>query len=84
MADSSGDWSTWIQGVAGDVASKWASKEYGPQTDTQQAMQLQALGQQGYYIEGKPGATTAKATNTNTLYIGAAVAVLVLVLVLKA
>lgn len=87
MAESTGDWSTWFQGVSSDIASKWASKEFSPSFEQQQ-MQLAALGQNGYYIEGRPGASGTWAASQGgmsptMLMVGAAAALLVVMLVLK-
>ncbi len=49
------DWSTWIQDVGGSVIKTAAQAQYQSPYDVQK-LQIQALGEKGYYIEGKTGA----------------------------
>lgn len=47
------NWEEWLQDTGKEVVSKWSSKEFAG--ETQQQMQLGALGQNGYYTEGVAG-----------------------------
>lgn len=80
-------WEEWVQQVGGDVVNKWATKEYA---QPNQQMQLGALGQNGYYVEGTPGvvrtpnSVTQPGGMTTPVMLGLGVALLlVAVLVLK-
>lgn len=48
-------WDSWMQQVGGGVIDKWASATYQQPYEIQK-MRIQALGEQGYYSEGQPGA----------------------------
>jgi hypothetical protein len=52
------DWSTWFQDVAGSVIDKAATAKYQQPYEIDR-LRLQALGQNGYYTEGQPGARAA-------------------------
>lgn len=74
-------WSSWFQNVAGGVIGKAADATYVRPYDIQ-ALRLQALGDQGYYTEGKAGTSnTAGAMTTSTmLMIGGGALLLAFVL----
>lgn len=57
------DWATWVQDVAGGVISKAADAKYVQPYEVQK-LQLQALGEMGPYIEGRPG-TVQQQTGIN-------------------
>lgn len=72
-------WEEWFQGVAGNVIDKAASAKYVQPYEIQR-LQLQALGETGYYTEGRP-ATVAQGTPvTSWLVLGGLALVAVLVL----
>lgn len=48
-------WETWIQDVAGSVIGKAADAEFTQPFELDR-LRLQALGENGYYREGQPGA----------------------------
>lgn len=81
---STGDWSSWIQGVASGVIDKAATAKWVQPYNTEQ-MRLQALGQAGlgYYTEGQRQGQIAPVVgiSTNTLLIIGGVAVVALLLV---
>lgn len=52
-------WDSWMQQVGGGVIDKWASATYQQPYEIQK-LKIQALGEQGYYSEGQPGATSAQ------------------------
>lgn len=68
------DWSTWVQEVGSGLIDKAASAQYVTPYEIQK-LQLQALGQQGYYREGQAGTMAAGAGFNPAwlLLIGAAV-----------
>lgn len=77
-------WAGWIQDVAGSVIGKAADAQYVRPYDIKE-LQLQALGDAGYYREGmagtvKPNAGLGGISPTMLLLAGAAV---VVVLMLK-
>lgn len=74
------DWSTWVQNVGSGLIDKAASAQYVQPYEIQK-LQLEALGQGGYYNEGKAGTRTAATAGMNPtvlLLIGAAVVAVVL------
>ena len=74
------DWSTWVQNVGSGLIDKAASAQYTQPYEIQK-LQLEALGQGGYYNEGTAGtrsAATAGMNPTVLLLIGAAVVAVVL------
>lgn len=77
------DWSTWIQDVGAGVVDRWANAKYSQPYEVEK-LKLQALGDTGYYVEGRPGtAQPVRVTGLDTstvLLLGAAV---VAVLMLK-
>jgi hypothetical protein len=48
------DWSTWVQGVSGGLIDKWGSAQFVQPYEVQK-LQMQALGQLGYFNEGQAG-----------------------------
>ena len=55
------DWGTWAQNVAGTAIDRYTNiKQMEAYTE---AMKLQALGSQGYYIEGQRGTVQPTAGN---------------------
>lgn len=48
-------WETWIQGIGSKVIGSAADAKYSQPYDIQK-LQLQQLGQYGFYAEGQPGA----------------------------
>lgn len=69
------DWSTWVQEVGSGLIDKAAGAKYVQPYEIQK-LQLEALGQTGYYNEGQPGARAQNAGGFNPtmlLLIGAAV-----------
>lgn len=75
------DWSTWVQDVGSSLIDKAAGAKYVQPYEIQK-LQLEALGQTGYYNEGQAG-TRAAAGGMNTtmlLLIGGAVLVAVVML----
>lgn len=48
------DWSTWVQSVSGGLIDKWGSAQFVQPYEVQK-MQMQALGQLGYFNEGQAG-----------------------------
>ncbi len=73
------EWSDSIQTWAGDLIGKWGSAQYVQPYEVQK-MQMQALGQAGYYTEGQAGARVATGgINSGTLMLlGAAVVAVML------
>lgn len=73
------EWSDSIQTWAGNLLDKWGSAQYVQPYEVQK-LQLQALGQTGYYLEGQPGARTATSgiNGSTLLLIGAAVVAVML------
>ncbi len=73
------EWSDSIQTWAGSLLDKWGSAQYVQPYEVQK-LQLQALGQTGYYLEGQPGARTATSgiNGSTLLLIGAAVVAVML------
>lgn len=58
MDETTGNsWETWIQKVGGGVVDKWSTATYTQPYEVQK-MRIQALGEQGYYSEGQPGAAS--------------------------
>lgn len=76
-------WQEWVQDVGGGVIGQWANAKYSQPYEVQK-LQLQALGDAGYYREGQAGtAQPVRVTGLDTstiLLLGAAV---VAVLMLK-
>ena len=68
------DWSTWVQNVGSGLIDKAASAKYVQPYEIKK-LQLEALGQTGYYNEGQPGSRvpTQGLNPTVLLLIGAAV-----------
>lgn len=68
-------WSSWFQGVASGVVDKAAQAAYVRPYDIAE-LEIKALGQQGYYTEGKAGtqptATSGGITPTMLMLGGAA------------
>lgn len=75
------DWSTWLQNISGSVIGAAADAKYRQPYEIQK-LQLQQLGQLGYYNEGQmiPGQQPGAGINPAWLLIGGAVLVAVLVL----
>ncbi len=76
------DWSTWVQDVGAGLIDKAAGAKYVQPYEIQK-LQLEALGQSGYYNEGQAGTRAAAAGGMNTtmlLLIGGAVLVAVVML----
>lgn len=73
------EWSDSIQNWAGNLIDKWGSAQYVQPYEVQK-LQLQALGQSGYYTEGQAGARAAAGgINSSTLLLlGAAVVAVML------
>lgn len=73
------EWSDSIQSWAGNLLGKWGDAQYVQPYEVQK-LQLQALGQTGYYTEGLPGARAATTgINSSTLLLlGAAVVAVML------
>lgn len=49
-----GDWSQWVQGVSGSLINKWGDSKFTHPYEVQK-LQMQALGQLGYFNEGQAG-----------------------------
>lgn len=82
-----GDWGEWLQQQGSTLVDRWSAREFGPQQtgDIQGRLQLGALGEQGYYIEGQAGLASKPAgmsTETKVL-LGLGVVVVLLVVVSK-
>jgi hypothetical protein len=76
------DWSTWVQDVGAGLIDKAAGAKYVQPYEIQK-LQLEALGQSGYYNEGQAGTRAAAAGGMNTtmlFLIGGAVLVAVVML----
>ena len=76
------DWSTWIQNVGGSLLEKAGSARFVQPYELQK-LELEALGQGGYYREGQPGTRSTgqeapKGINTTVLLIGGALLAFVL------
>lgn len=74
------DWSTWVQGVSGDLIGAAVDAKYRQPYEIQK-LQLQALGDGGYYTEGQAGtrnATAAAGINPMWLLLGGVVLVAML------
>ncbi len=73
------EWSDSIQTWAGSLLDKWGSAQYVQPYEVQK-LQLQALGQTGYYLEGQPGARAASTgiSSGTLLLLGAAVVAVML------
>lgn len=73
------DWSTWVQDVGAGLIDKAAGAKYVQPYEIQK-LQLEALGQTGYYNEGQAGTRvpTAGIDPTMLLLIGAAVVAVML------
>lgn len=69
MDETGNSWDSWIQQVGGGVIDKWASATYQQPYEIQK-MRIQALGEQGYYSEGQPGAGAAAKAQGFTLSPG--------------
>ena len=52
------DWQTTVQQWGGLLVDRWSAAEYVQPFEVQK-LQLQALGQTGYYTEGQPGTQPA-------------------------
>lgn len=48
------DWSEWVQGVSGSLINKWGDSKFTQPYEVQK-LQMQALGQLGYFQEGQAG-----------------------------
>lgn len=74
-------WADWFQGVVGGVVGKAADAKYVRPYDIA-SLQLQALGQGGYYREGVPGTMARPVTGGITpgvlLLAGAAIVAVML------
>lgn len=70
------DWSTWVQDIGSNLIDKAAGAKYVQPYEIQK-LQLEALGQTGYYNEGQPGSRVPVANGginmTVVLLIGAAI-----------
>lgn len=75
-------WAGWFQDVAGSVISKAADAQYVRPYDIKE-LQLQALGDSGYYREGMAGTTKASSATITPTMLLLAGAALVAVLMLK-
>lgn len=78
--DEVSPWGDWFRGVLGGVVDKAASAQWTQPYDIQR-LQLQALGQNGFYTEGqRTAAQQAAAMNPTTLLLVGAAVVAVLLL----
>lgn len=68
------DWSTWVQGVSGDLIGAAVDAKYRQPYEIQK-LQLEALGSTGYYTEGQAGTKPAASGGINPtwLLVGGAV-----------
>lgn len=77
------EWSDWFQSNASDIIGKWSSREFQQDPVPMSGPIGGQLGEQGYYIEGKAGATRAQAADAMStekkLLIGVGALVLLLV-----
>lgn len=73
------DWSTWFQNVAGGVVGAAADAKFRQPYEIQK-LQLQQLGQLGYYAEGQPVTGQQSGINPAWLLIGGAVVLAVVLL----
>lgn len=75
------DWGTWLQQVGGGLLDKWGTAEYVQPYEIQK-MQLAALGNLGYYVEGRTGvirqAGAVSPVNSTLLLAGGAALLLFL------
>ncbi|WP_395137274.1 hypothetical protein [Schlegelella aquatica] len=72
------DWSTWIQQVGSGLIDKYADSKWRQPYEIQK-LQMEALGQMGYYREGQPSSPQQGSISpTMLLLIGGAVLVVVL------
>lgn len=75
------DWSSWVQDVGAGLIDKAAGAKYVQPYEIQK-LQLEALGQTGYYNEGQAGtrlpANNGGMNTTTLLLIGAAVVAVML------
>ena len=69
------DWSTWVQDIGGGLLTRAADAKWVQPYEIQK-LQLQALGEGGYYTEGRPGTVQQGGiaiSGTTMLLIGGAV-----------
>lgn len=76
------DWSEWIQNIGGSLIDKAATARFVQPYELQK-LELEALGQGGYYREGQPGTRTTgqpapQGINPTVLLIGGALLAFVL------
>jgi hypothetical protein len=74
------DWTTWLQDVSKNTIDAAVKARYQQPYDIQR-LQLEALGQNGYYVEGQTGAirqTQQQINPTILLLIAGVVAVMML------
>ncbi len=76
------DWSTWVQDVGAGLIDKAAGAKYVQPYEIQK-LQLEALGQAGYYNEGQAGTRAAMGGMNTTMLLLIGGAVLVAVVMLK-
>ncbi|MGA8787245.1 MAG: hypothetical protein WB542_18115 [Polaromonas sp.] len=78
-ASGQSSWETWIQNIGGQVIGAATAAQYTQPYDIQR-MKIQALGQQGYYTEGKPGIQQAPSGISPVMIIGGAMLLMVVLL----
>lgn len=77
------EWGDWFQQQAGSVLDKYATAQFTQPYEIQR-MQLQAMGQGGYYTEGQPGmlgsGTIAGMPTSTVLLLGGAALLAIMLL----
>lgn len=78
-ASASSDWGKWFQDVGGGLIGAWSQATYQQPYEIQK-LKIQALGEKGYYLEGKPSYTAAPGGISPMVLIGGGLLLVVLVL----
>lgn len=76
------DWGKWLQGLGTTVIGAYTSAQYVQPYEIQK-MQIQALGDKGYYTEGKPGVSLPPSGISPLMVMAGAGLLLVAVLVTR-
>lgn len=79
----SSGWESWFQQIGGQVITAAADASYRQPYEIQR-MRIQALGEQGYYTEGKPGVMQAPTGISPLMLMGGAALLLIVLLTRKA
>lgn len=78
-ASSSNDWGAWLQNVGGGLIGAWSQATYQQPYEIQK-LKIQALGDKGYYLEGKPAFAAAPGGISPVVLIGGGLLLVALVL----